>query len=59
MSQKISLVEVREMKEQIMVLKQLVKDYDNYLHDLMPHIYAYYSKPAQLRQGRADTDKGA
>jgi len=45
-----SQVEIREMREQIMVLKQLVRDYDNYLHDQFPHPYTYWSKPAQLRQ---------
>jgi len=49
-NQEVSTVEIREMKEQIVVLKQLVKDYDNYLHDQFPHPYTYWSKPAQLRQ---------
>lgn len=40
----------REMQEQIRNLQQLVKDYDTYLQEIMPHVYTYYSKPAQLRE---------
>ena len=45
-----SWVKLRDQEEQIRVLKQLVIDYDNYLHDEFPHSYTYWSKPAQLRQ---------
>ncbi len=45
-----SSITERDLRERCMVLAQLVKDYDNYLHDLNPHMYTYYSKPAQLRQ---------
>jgi hypothetical protein len=46
----ISSVQLREKEEHIKALQMLVKDYDNYLHDLMPHAYTYYSKPFQLRK---------
>ena len=50
MSVEVSRVVWMDLQEQIRDLKQLVKDYDNYLQEIMPHVYTYYSKPAHLRE---------
>jgi hypothetical protein len=50
----ISSVVVQDMREQIVALKRLVKDYDSYLEYIMPLAYDTWQKPRQLRQRARD-----